>query len=110
MQFDFLEKLQEVAQKTIEESKVKIANADINKTEIDLAQKLNAIQEFSVDRFEENIVVLENRENGETIQIEKNKLPETIKEGDILKCINGKYSLDKERTEEERERIHMKIT
>ena len=30
--------------------------------ELELAQKLDALQEFSVDRIEENIIVLENRE------------------------------------------------
>lgn len=112
MPFDFLEKLQDITKKTIEENKeitLEIENSNINQTEIELAQKLNAIQEFSVDRLEEDIVVLENRENGNRINVEKSKLPNDIKEGDILKSINGKYSLDKERTVDETNRMKDKM-
>ena len=112
MQFDFLEKIQDITKKTIEENKesaLEIKNSNINQTEIELAQKLTAIQEFSVDRLEEDIVVLENRENGNRINIEKSKLPDDIKEGDILKSINGKYILDKEKTIDETNRIKDKM-
>lgn len=112
MQFDFLEKIQDITKKTIEENKesaLEIKNSNINQTEIELAQKLNAIQEFSVDRLEEDIVVLENRENGNRINIEKSKLPDDIKEGDILKNINGKYILDREKTIDETNRIKDKM-
>lgn len=112
MQFEFIEKMQEVIKNTIEEDKQKdisIEEPNINSTEIELAKKLNAIEEFSVDRLEDNIVVLENRENGNRIHVEKEKLPANIKEGDILKSINGKYSLDKQRTLEESSRIRDKM-
>lgn len=112
MQFDFLEKIQDITKKTIEENKesaLEIKNSNINQTEIELAQKLNAIQEFSVDRLEEDIVVLENRENGNRINIEKSKLADDIKEGDILKSINGKYILDREKTIDETNRIKNKM-
>lgn len=69
--------------------------------ELELAQKLDAFEEFSIDRIEENIIVLENRENGEIINIEKNKLPFKVQEGDILKYINGRYILDEEKTRSE---------
>ena len=112
MQFDFIEKIQDITKKTIEENKesaLEIENSNIDQTEIELAQKLNAIQEFSVDRLEEDIVVLENRENGNSINIEKSKLPDDIKEGDILKSINGKYIPDKEKTIDETNRIKDKM-
>lgn len=112
MSFDFLDKMQEISQKVIEENqekKLEISNSDINQTEIELAKKLDAIQEFSVDRFEGDIAVLENRENGNRINLERNKLPNNLKEGDILKCINGKYSLDKDRTIDETNRIRDKM-
>lgn len=112
MSFDFLDKIQEISQKVIEENqekKLEISNSDINQTEIELAKKLDAIQEFSVDRFEGDIAVLENRENGNRINVERNKLPNNLKEGDILKCINGKYSLDKDRTIDETNRIRDKM-
>lgn len=109
MTFNFLEKLQEVAEKTIEQTKMKLENAEISEEEIELAKKLKAIQEFSIDRIEEKIVVLENRENKEKIEMEKDKLPNNLKEGDILKCINGKYSLEEKKTQNETERIKNKM-
>ena len=109
MTFNFLEKLQEVAEKTIEQTKMKLENAEISEEEFELAKKLKAIQEFSIDRIEEKIVVLENRENKEKIEMEKDKLPNNLKEGDILKCINGKYSLEEKKTQNETERIKNKM-
>lgn len=112
MSFEFLEKMQEIAKKTIEEKEeenLRIENSGINQTEIELAKKLDAIQEFSIDRLEDDIVVLENRENGNRKNIERNKLPPNIEEGDILKCINGKFSLDKEKTVDETNRIKNKM-
>lgn len=112
MQFEFLEKMQEVIKNTIEEDRQKdipIEDSNINSTEIELAKKLNAMEEFSVDRLEDDIVVLENRENGNRMNVEREKLPANIKEGDILKSINGKYSLDKQKTLEESSRIRDKM-
>lgn len=112
MEMDILGKIQELAKKTIEESKeksLKIENKDISQSEIELAQKLDAIQEFSVDRLEDDIVVLENRKSGKTINVEREELPEAIKEGDILKRINGKYSLDNQKTIAEEKRIQDKM-
>ena len=60
-----------------------------------------------VDQWE--IVILENRESGNRINVARNKLPNDIKEGDILKCINGKYFLDEEITRDERNRIQKKM-
>ena len=108
-EFDFLEKIQDIARKEIEENNIEIENSDISQTEIELAKKLDAVQEFSVDRFEDDIVVLENRENGNRINVTQNKLPNDIKEGDILKCINGKYTLDKTKTLDESNRIQNKM-
>ncbi len=112
MQFDFLEKIQEISKKAIEEKQeenIETENLEINETEVELAKKLNAIQEFSVDRLEEDMAILENRENGNTMNVARSKLPSDIKEGDILKCINGKYTLDRERTLEETNRIKNKM-
>ena len=111
MQFDFLEKLQGLAKK-IDEQKIentkddiKIDSKDLSKDEIELAKKLDAIEEFSIDRFEGNIAILENRKNGNKINVEKEKLPKEIKEGDIIKKINDKYILDEKTTIDERNRI-----
>ena len=106
---EFFERLKKIENKEeINKSKIDmhdLENENISNEEIELAEKLDAIQEFSIDRFEENIVVLENRNSGEIINVELENLPEDIHEGDILKCINGKYILDKNKTEEEVESI-----
>ena len=112
MNLDFLENLQDAISKTIEkESKqnIKVATANINQTEIDLAKKLDAIQEFSLDRFEGEIAVLENRKTREIANIPKSKLPPNIEEGTIIKCISGKYILDQEKTIEKQEEIKNKM-
>ena len=46
--------------KTMENNKNINSGNGINEDEIELAQKLDAIEEFTVDRFEEKYVVLEN--------------------------------------------------
>ena len=95
--------------KVIENNKNINTGNGINEDEIELAQKLDAIEEFTVDRFEENYVVLENRKTNEIINVNKNELPEGIDEGDILDKINGKYILDRNKTEEVSNRISDKM-
>ena len=73
--------------------------------EIELAKKLDAIEEYSVDRFEGEYAVLENRETNEIKHIKKDMLPENIKEGSILQYVNGKYTYNEELTKEENNRI-----
>ena len=60
---------------------------------------------FSVDRFEGNFAVCENRETGEFIDIPISELPENIKQGSIIKLENGNYILDIESTKKEQEEI-----
>lgn len=60
---------------------------------------------FSVDRFEGDFAVCENRKTGKMITIHKSDLPENIKEGSILKYENGTYILDIESTKKEQEEI-----
>lgn len=103
MNLNFFEKLGESISKTIEKENEKKEISNIKKQgisieEVELAQKLDAIEEYIIDRFEEHKVVLEDRKTGEMKNITKNKMPEECKEGDIIKCINGKYYLDREET------------
>ena len=86
-----------------------IWDAFFNKNEIELAQKLGAIEEFTIDRIEDNIAVLENRETKEIVNVDISKLPQNINEGEILNKINGKYILDKDKTEEVSNRIKNKM-
>ena len=116
---DFLENLGEAIEKTIEMNKQELNNEDlkeinikdssISTNEIELAKKLDAIEEFTVDRIEEGIAVLENRKTLKIENVEKEKLPKDIKEGDILNKINGKYFINETRTKEATERIQEKM-
>lgn len=60
---------------------------------------------FSIDRFEDNFAVCENRQTGELINIPISELPENAKEGSILALENGKYILDIESTKKEQKEI-----
>ena len=60
---------------------------------------------FSIDRFEDNFAVCENRQTGELINIPISELPENAKEGSILALKNGKYILDIESTKKEQKEI-----
>ena len=68
------------------------------------------MDKFSVDRIEENIIVLENIENKEIIEISKSELDFEVVDGIILKLVDGKFVLDKEtevsRKESLRERLN----
>ena len=77
--------------------------------EMELAKKLDAIEEYSVDRFEGEYVVLENRKTNEIKNVKKDMLPENIKEGSILQYVNGKYTYNEELTKEETNKIRDKM-
>lgn len=103
------EKLLNGISKTMRKNKNIEADNGINENEIELAQKLGAIEEFTIDRIEDNIAVLENRETKEIVNVDISKLPQNINEGEILNKINGKYILDKDKTEEVSNRIKNKM-
>ena len=88
---------------------VNIQSENISQDELELANKLDAIEEFTVDRFEGDVVVLENRETQEMINMEKEELPEELKTGDIVKKINGKFYIDRVETEKIEKRIENKM-
>lgn len=77
--------------------------------EMKLAKKLDAIEEYSVDRFEGEYAVLENRKTNEIKNVKKDMLPENIREGSILQYVNGKYTYNEELTKEENNRIQEKM-
>lgn len=113
MNFNFLEDLGKSIQRTIEKQN-EGKNIDVSKVkgieneEIELAQKLDAIEEYTIDRFEENKAVLEDRKTGKIKNIEKEKMPVNAKEGDIIKCINGKYFINEEETRKVENKIEEK--
>lgn len=60
---------------------------------------------YTVDKIESNIVTLEDRNTKTFIDIEKNILPQNIKEGDILDLKNNKFKINKQVTKETKKRI-----
>lgn len=82
-----------------------LLSQNIGKDELELAEKLDAIEEYSVDRFEDDIAVLEDRKTGKIKNISQKDLPDNVEEGSILKCINGKFVIDEELTRNERAKI-----
>lgn len=77
--------------------------------EVELAKKLDAIKEYSVDRFEGEYAILEDRKTKEMKQVRRDMLPQNIEEGSILQCVNDKYINNEELTNQERERIKDKM-
>ncbi len=53
--------------------------------------------EFIIDRFEEELAVLED-ENGNFTEISKALLPQNAKEGDCVVFAKGTYTLNTEKT------------
>ena len=112
---DIFENLSDAIKETLESAiqKCKVDVEDkgdnLSNDEVELAKKLNAIEEFTIDRFEGDFAVLENRNTGKMIDVKKENLPENVKEGDILDKINGKYTLNKEKTLETKNRIKDKM-
>ncbi len=107
MNFNFLEELSNAIEKTINKQNEHHIEG-LKDEEIELAQKLDAIQEYTIDRFEEDMAVLEDKKTGEIKNINKEKIPTECKEGDIIKCINGKYFLDMEETKKVEKEIQDK--
>lgn len=64
---------------------------------------------YTIDRFEGEFAVCENRESGKMINIKKEDLPQNIKEGSIIKYKNGEYSIDEEKEQEISDRIKQKM-
>jgi len=62
-----------------------------------------------IDRFEDGFAVCENRSTLEMKNIKISEIPNTAKEGDVIKFINNKYELDEQTKIEIEERINNKI-
>lgn len=112
MNLDFFNEVGKNIKNALDDTKnnIKEANKEnISEVELSLAQKLDAIMEYTLDRFEGNVAVCEERKTGKIVNINKEELPNDIKEGDIFVCINGKYALNKEKQEIVEERIKDKM-
>ena len=68
------------------------------------------MDKYSVDRIEEDIIVLENIDNKEIVEVNKTELDFEVVDGNILKLVDGKFVLDQEtevrRKESLRERLN----
>ncbi len=83
---------------------------DVNQFKRELTNKFEEMENrYTVDRFEGDIAVIENRDTGEMININKNDLPNGIHEGSILKINNGKYEIDLEEEKNIEQRIKDKM-
>lgn len=64
---------------------------------------------FVVEKIEENIVVLENRDTKELLEIEKKDLPNNLKEGIILDFKDNKFYVNTKKTNLVKDKIRMKF-
>ncbi len=64
---------------------------------------------YTLDRFEGEFAVLENRNTKEMLDIHVSDIPSNAKEGDILKLSNGSYVVDYEETRAVSNRIRNKM-
>lgn len=64
---------------------------------------------YTVDRFEGEFAVCEERDSKKIINIEKSKLPQNAKEGSILKYKDNKFIIDEESQQEIEQRIKQKM-
>ena len=64
---------------------------------------------YTIDRFEGDFAVCENRKTKEFINIPVSKIPKDSKEGDILKFENNNYIIDKTCTLNTKNRIEQKM-
>lgn len=64
---------------------------------------------YTIDRFEGDLAVCEDRKTKEMINIKRKDLPEDSREGSILKLKNGKFELDLEEEEKVEKRIKEKM-
>ena len=64
--------------------------------------------EYIIDRFEGEFAVVEN-ENGEMINIEKNKIEDIAEEGDVILFDEDHYIVDYEKTEQLKKEVEALI-
>ncbi len=86
----------------IENNNNKILNSSFSS---ELENSINKEYTFSIDRFEGEFAVCENKQTSEMVNIKKSLLPENCKEGDIIKFKNGVYLIDELATQNEKNEI-----
>ena len=69
----------------------------------------NEVQEYTIDRFEEDFAVCENRTTKEIVNVKKSELPDGVGEGSVLTYKDGKFEVNNEKQEEIEKRIREKM-
>lgn len=64
---------------------------------------------FTIEKIEDNIVILEDRNKNTFFNIDKSMLPNNIKEGDILDLKDNMYIINKDLTKKIKEDIRNKF-
>ena len=83
---------------------------DMNEFQRELTNKLEEMESiFTIDRFEGDVAVLENRDTGEMLNVSKKDVPQDAKEGTILKLNKDKYEIDLEEQKIVEDRIKNKM-
>lgn len=99
----------ELVQTVAEEA---LSNLDINSFIKELESRMKYMseeKEYTIDRFENDIAICEDRDTKEMVNIQKKELPEGIKEGSILTYRDGKYSINIEKEKKVSDRIKEKM-
>lgn len=66
-------------------------------------------EELIIDRFEEDIAICEDRKTGKIIEIPRKNIEENVKEGDVIKKVEGIYEKNIEKQTEIEKRIEEKM-
>lgn len=69
----------------------------------------NEVQEYTIDRFEEDFAVCEDRTTKEIVNVKKSELPDDAREGSVLTYKDGKFEVNHEKQEEIEKRIREKM-
>ena len=69
----------------------------------------NEQKEYTIDRFEGEYAVCEDRKTGEMVNFKRENLPQNVKEGSIIKYSNGTFEIDSKLEKEVSERIKQKM-
>lgn len=83
----------------IDELKIYFATAN----NMEQLEELSKDTLFTLDRYEANYAVCENRSTGEMYDIPKFLVNPIAKDGDILRLENGKFEIDFKETEKQKE-------
>lgn len=66
---------------------------------------IDKLTKFTVDKFENNFAICENRDNGKILDIPMNFISKDVKEGNIIKLENDLYVIDNETYKSELEEV-----